>query len=337
MAKKNYNLELIRTVSFVMVILIHVTNYFCRAYGVVSKGEYLFSLLLNTVSRVSVPCFFMLSGVLLLGRTEEMRKNGERILRFFAVLVFWSLVYYFFNNYYRGTEVRLSDLFFKPAEQHLWYLYAMIPIYFVLPFFQIMCRGMNEKVDRAFWIVCSIAVLITFTSSFFGRQIYYDIPIMGDRVYAFYFFAGYYLNKYKKRLVGHGKLLLALSLAGITMTMVLTIMVSAVNGDHYERLLEYGCPPVIVSGITFFAYMLQLKGGEIQPKARAVKWMDMWCSCSFGIYLIHILFLDIYKQHMDAAALSVWVAVPALTVGLLLVSFVCIYSLRKTAVGRHIT
>ena len=33
MKRKNYNLELIRLISFVLVIVIHVTNYFCRAYG----------------------------------------------------------------------------------------------------------------------------------------------------------------------------------------------------------------------------------------------------------------------------------------------------------------
>ena len=55
MKKKNYNMELIRTVSFVMVIIIHVTNYFCRAYTEIGRGEYLFSLLLDTASRVSVP------------------------------------------------------------------------------------------------------------------------------------------------------------------------------------------------------------------------------------------------------------------------------------------
>ena len=38
MKGKNYNLELIRMVSFVLVIAIHVTNYFCRAYGKIPTG-----------------------------------------------------------------------------------------------------------------------------------------------------------------------------------------------------------------------------------------------------------------------------------------------------------
>ena len=33
MKEKNYNLELIRMISFIFVIVIHVSNYYCRAYG----------------------------------------------------------------------------------------------------------------------------------------------------------------------------------------------------------------------------------------------------------------------------------------------------------------
>ena len=51
MRTKDYNLELIRMASFVLVIAIHVSNYFCRAYGQISDGEYLFSLVIDTFAR----------------------------------------------------------------------------------------------------------------------------------------------------------------------------------------------------------------------------------------------------------------------------------------------
>ena len=74
MREKNYNIELIRTISFILVIVIHVTNYFCRAFGKINMGEYGFALILDTFARVSVPCFFMISGAMLLGRTESDQK-----------------------------------------------------------------------------------------------------------------------------------------------------------------------------------------------------------------------------------------------------------------------
>ena len=159
MKEKNYNLELVRMISFILVIVIHVTNYFCRAYGRIPQGEYLFSLALDTAARVSVPCFFMISGALLLGREEPLKKHGKRLLRFVCALAVWSAVYYFWNIYYMGSEYDLREILYEPAEAHLWYLYAMIPIYLVLPFFQVMCRHMDLKLEKAFLIVTTEAVL----------------------------------------------------------------------------------------------------------------------------------------------------------------------------------
>ena len=90
MKEKNYNLELIRMISFVLVIAIHVSNYFCRAYGEIPNSEYAFSLVVDTAARVSVPSFFMISGALLLGREETLKKHCRRILRFLSVLAEYS-------------------------------------------------------------------------------------------------------------------------------------------------------------------------------------------------------------------------------------------------------
>ena len=127
MKQKNYNIEIMRVAAFVMVIVIHVSNYFCRAYGTISNGEYIYSLVINSLARVSVPCFFMMSGALLLGRTESMSKNMKRVGRFLMVLVIWSIIYYLFNTYYSHQDTfGLSNFLEKPAEAHLWYLYASI-------------------------------------------------------------------------------------------------------------------------------------------------------------------------------------------------------------------
>ena len=97
-------------ISCIFVIVIHVTNYFCRAYGEITQSEYLFALLLDTLARVSVPCFFMISGALLLGREEPLKKHGERLLRFLIALVVWSVVYYIWNRAFMKTEYDLKEI-----------------------------------------------------------------------------------------------------------------------------------------------------------------------------------------------------------------------------------
>lgn len=337
MKEKNYNIELIRVISFILVIVIHVTNYFCRAYGKISDAEYWFALILDTFARVSVPCFFMISGALLLGREEPVQKNWQRLSRFCGVLVFWSLVYYVHNVFYMGTPVELEKILYVPTEPHLWYLYAMIPIYLVLPFFQILCRGMDTTLVKIFLGIGSAAIFVTYLLSFAHAELYYDIPLFGDRGYAYYFFLGYFLMKYKDSIrISSGKLT-AVFLGSNAANILLTGIETYRTGDHMERFLEYGCPLVVLSAAAFFLLMLRLGNGEVRLQERTRKWIDTWCSCSFGIYLIHILFLDNFKKYVKAYEVNVWLAVPCLTALLLLVSFACIYLIRKVPGGKKVT
>lgn len=337
MKEKNYNIELIRTISFVLVIVIHVTNYFCRAFGKINAGEYGFALVLDTLARVSVPCFFMISGAMLLGRKEPVSKNWNRLLRFLPPLFFWSIVYYLFNTYYMGSEFDLSEILYVPAEAHLWYLYAMLPIYLVLPFLQAMCRGMDDSLFRLLVILGTGVEIGMYVLSFFGIQPFYDVPLFGDRIYAYYFILGYILWKYKDSPRIHTRILWMIFIASNVINIGLTAWISVMTGEHMERILEYGCPLVILSSGAFFLLLIRAGKGKIQLSSRGKRWIDTWCSCSFGIYLIHILFLDNYKKHLEAEVVSAWIAIPGLTVSILLVSFICVYLIRKLPGGKSIT
>lgn len=337
MKEKNYNLELVRMVSFIMVIAIHVTNYFCRAYGEIPRGEYLFSLAINLAARVSVPCFFMITGALLIGRDEPVSKHIRRFVRYLSVLAVWSVVYYLWNRYYMGTSYDLKDIFHVPTEAHLWYLYAMIPIYLMLPFFQILCRHMSIKMERLFLVVTTGAVLFNFCLHMMGEEPYYDLPMIGDRAYAWYVLAGFYLYKYRKHIRLGQRTLILTSALGIGAAFGITCSVTISTGEHYEALMTYGCPFVIVASAAFFLFMLRLKGGHVRPGGRIKKAIDLFSGCSFGIYLIHILFLDNYKKYVEPWDISAWIAVPGLVAAITLASFACVWVIRKAPGGKKIT
>lgn len=337
MKEKNYNLELIRMVSFILVIVIHVTNYFCRAYGRIPQGEYIFSLVLDTVARLSVPCFFMISGALLLGREESLEKHGKRLLRFLIALAVWSAVYYFWNIFYMRSQYDVTHILYEPVEAHLWYLYAMIPIYLVLPFLQTMVRGMGINLEKAFLIVTTAAVAGYYLMWFMGQEPYYDLPLVGDRIYAYYLFLGYYIYKYRKHVKISQKILAGMCLLGLAAAFAVTLGVTVAQNDHYEGALAYANPFVALASAAFFLLMLRLGKGNIRLGERARKMIDLFCGCSFGIYLIHILFLDNYKKYVKAWEFSAWIAVPALIVGIAAASFVCVWVLRRFKIGRRIT
>ena len=337
MKEKNYNLELVRMVSFVLVIAIHVSNYFCRAFGEIPQGEYLFSLVIDTVARLSVPCFFMISGALLLGREEPLHKHVRRLIRFLTALIVWSVIYYLWNTFYMGTSYDLKEILYVPTEAHLWYLYAMIPIYLVLPFLQVMCRHMNLRLEQAFLVVTTGAVLMNYGLWLFGAEAYYDLPLVGDRIYAYYVFLGYYIYKYRRHIRLSQRTAMIICLISLAAAFGTTWGVTEMYGRHYEGVLTYACPFIALASAMFFLFMLRLGNAHIRPGERAKKVIDLFCGCSFGIYLIHILFLYNYKKYMEPYDLSAWIAVPGLIIVIAIVSFACIWIIRRTKIGRKIT
>ena len=107
------------------------------------------------------------------------------------------------------------------------------------------------------------------------------------------------------------------------------------DGELYDRLLEYGNPLLALAASMAFLMLVRLKKSEFNPSEQAKKWIDRFCGCSFGIYLIHIMFLDVYKRNIKPETFSAWIMIPVVSVGLVLLSFGCVWLIRKTKTGRR--
>lgn len=326
MKQKNYNIEMIRLFSFLMVIVIHITNYFCRAYGAISMGEYVFAFVLNSISRISVPCFFMISGSLLLGRTESFSKTMKRVARFAGVLLVWTFIFYIFNNYYTHQIWEWSQFWKTPAEAHLWYLYAIIPLYFVLAPCQRLLKNMSPMVGKILVIVLGLVCTYAFI---------YQIDL--HLQYVYFFVLGYVItqNIHCLRLKqGHW-------LAIFTTCNILNIIYGikkVLELDRYTGVVtQYRNPLIVLSSVSFFIYMMQFREGNVHLSEKVKKVVEICCSCSFGVYLVHIIFLDIFKQNFTAATFSAYVIIPVLTAVITLLSVSSIYFIRKNKLGRQIT
>lgn len=336
--KKNYNLETVRMVAFVMVIVIHVANYFCRGFEDITRGEYLCSVIFNVLSRVSVPCFFMLTGALLLGRHETVKKSMLRAGKFLVVLAVWSAVYYLFNTYYTHQDTfTLENFLKKPAEAHLWYLYVLIPVYFVMPFLQSLCRGLDEKGDLLLFIIGTVWTVGLYLMNYFDIGYYYSLPIFGGKSYIYYLFMGHLIQKYLSRLPGFSGAYFAGYLGTAAITVVITMLRSSRYGRHMDGFFAYGSPFIMLSSLCFFLAILKLRKGKLVPGERTRKVMDLVSPCTLGIYICHIFFLDLYKINASVTTVSSYIALPVLTVVITLLTFILVWILRLLPPGRKLT
>jgi len=190
--------------------------------------------------------------------------------------------------------------------------------------------------ERAFLAVITAAVLFNYISTFLDEKMYYSVPMVGDRIYSYYVFIGYYIYKYRKHVM-KGKMIPAgIFVVCMALNYGLTYAATLQDGEHYERLLEYGNPLLALAAAMAFLMLVRLKKSEFNPSEQAKKWIDRFCGCSFGIYLIHIMFLDVYKRNIKPETVSAWIMIPVVSVGLVLLSFGCVWLIRKTKTGRKI-
>ena len=309
-----------------MVIVIHVTNYFCRAYEKISFGEYIFVFSLNSISRISVPCFFMISGYLLLGREESVLKILKRVLCFSIVLLFWTFVYYIFNNYITQQAWNLKQFFRTPAEAHLWYLYEIIPLYLMLIPFQKIFKKLSIKTIKIMAIIIGIIFVYAYTNQI-------DVNIQ----YLCFFVSGHFISRIVNVLHLKQRDCLVIFLICNIINIIYGLMKTLALNRYAAIVTQYRNPLIVLGSISFFVYIIQYQDGNIQLSDRLLKLVKTCGSCSFGVYLIHIIFLDVYKQNFAATYFSAYIAVPILTLLFTVLSVGSVYLIRKTTFGRYIT
>src|SRR5512140_3161951 len=75
-----YWADLIRVLAIYLVVVIHTSGQLTNAWGKVPLSQWLIGDIYGGISRIGVPLFFMLSGYLLLPRSESLRSfYGKRM------------------------------------------------------------------------------------------------------------------------------------------------------------------------------------------------------------------------------------------------------------------
>lgn len=113
-------------------------------------------------SKTAVPLFLLVSGALLLEKSDTPEKSAQRLLRTGLVLFVFSTGYYFFYAWRKGTLLGLRDFLGKLLHGNItnafWYLYLYLAILCILPALQCMAKALDRRVLQ--WIlVLSVGVL----------------------------------------------------------------------------------------------------------------------------------------------------------------------------------
>lgn len=316
--EKNDNMDFLRAMACVMVVCIHVTNYYSRGYGEISNASYIFSIIVNGVCRLAVPLFFMISGFLLLPEVLTIKKSIRRAFRTFCVLVLWSGIYYIWNLFYRNRGYDFIQSFEEPVKKHLWFLYAILGMYVALPFLQCMMKNMPDLLMRYFALLWFGFMALDFVTALLNMEITYEVPLVGGSCYLGYFIMGFIISHTTKKVKISKWVCYTGAMLCIGVIVFATYVGTIEAGEHNEVFFEYRNVLIAIAASLIFYDASQ--NGTYVFKERTKKIVSLLARHSFTIYLCHVLFLDIVKLEFYPREVSAWIGIPVYTMAIFVAS-----------------
>lgn len=234
-----------------------------------------------------------------------------------------------------NAETLLSgfyEIFSGTSWSHVWYLYLMIGIYLLLPFYHKIASNSTAGELRYLMIVYVIFLSLVPVLKTFGISVGFYICV--SAIYPFYLFCGYALRQGVWRVNrGLGLLFLLIGTAAVVLFTVLKE-----NGTVKAAGVFYGYSSIFVilqsvGVFTLFGCAADKTGAPRKEKSPGVfgKFVLEIDKCSFGIYLIHMIFVRGILKHTKLhpyGAGSPFVLI-GLTLGIFLVSFILTWILKK--------
>jgi surface polysaccharide O-acyltransferase-like enzyme len=128
-----------KALAIYLVIVYHIgttqENLIGHAADEKSYSRYFF----HGFAAIGVPLFFLINGFLVLNREVQLRKHIAKTLRLYALTLIWSLITLIClalidgDRYYAAEFVRSVFLLKHGENNHLWFLFALVGIYLLLP------------------------------------------------------------------------------------------------------------------------------------------------------------------------------------------------------------
>lgn len=306
MDKKYYPyIDTIRIISMFGIIILHSASYGLRAYYY-SKTWWTLNII-TSLFTCAVPLFFMISGALLLSgdKTDDLGiMLKKRLPRLAVPLLFWSLAciardyYYIHKNLHTFEPAELwktvVGIISAPAAVHLWFMYALIPLYLIAPFLRkIIPHKALVKYLLVLWIT-GCAIKTAYNAAPQQLKMYFDISLFNKLNYidgfVGYFVLGYCLHTGSLRLKSRHALPLALIL---TLVIALgTYYATYRSGEYSEIFKSY--TSIWVIALSAVLYLLALNIRDIpQVLKKPAAYIS---SLSMGIYMSGNFFLGIMRQ-----------------------------------------
>ena len=273
-------IDIIRILAFIFIVLLHTVN--------IQYGINIWILLYGVIS-IGVNLFIMISGYLLLDKSEKMSVFFKKRIRgVFPLFIFFNIVYIFVNKVKIMPVLQGKEI----VAPHFWYIYMILGLYFITPWLQKVLKFAKKEtfIILVLWFLCSILN---------PHLIKFDLPRIPFSHFPITEFIGYYIlgyyikvdrNKIKKVPFS---IIIIIYLIGFFISAISTKYVLLKTGNRISDFFDKNSLGTFFMTVSFFTFFIKF---DFKNRNEIVK---IIANSTYFAFLVHLLVLKIVVKFSD--------------------------------------
>lgn len=284
--KKNYGIELLRIISMIMVVILHIlgkNNLLWNNIIEVNSSKYFLVWLLEIACLCAVNCYALISGFVGI----NAKYSYKRLIYIWLQVVFYSFGIYLIFCCCGWASFKKYDVlfyFFPVMHEHYWYVSAYFGLFFIIPILNIFIKNSSQFYQRM--IILLLVIIFSILPTIFNTDalnIKYGYHVLWLMI--LYLIGAYIKNnnlnlKYQKI---KWFLCYVLIVLFAFLTKYYCHLFSNFNTiKKYESfIIQYNSPLILLSSLALFMYFVNLK---LDNKGVIISFFS---KLTFAIYIIH--------------------------------------------------
>ncbi len=321
--------DLLRVIAIYMVMQIHTGEFeYIANDGTVlhTSGAWAVGWT-NSLLRVCVPLFVMISGFFLFPIEDERRFFRKRFTRVLIPFVVWCVVYAFYD-YARGLATLRTTLLhvaripvnYGTEVGHLWFVYMLMGIYLIAPVLSPWMVSASRRSMELFLALWGMTLLLPFIHLYFPEvwgECYWNAT---PTLYYFTGFIGYVVAAvYIKRFV----MAASLRVDCVAVAMVVVGYACTAGGFLYRlgrvnevKSLEltWNFTSLNVAVMTVGLFLLFRNLQAARRGGTAWRLIDDLSRMSYGMYLAHIIVLGLVHTWLAPMLPQAFLRIPTIAI-----------------------
>ena len=343
--------DLLRVIAIYMVMQIHTGEFeYISANGTVlhTAGSWAVGWT-NSLLRVCVPLFVMITGFFLFPVGDERKFFKKRFTRVLIPFVIWCSVYAFY--YYGQGTISLQTALLNIAKipvnygtevGHLWFVYMLMAIYLIAPVFSPWIVSASRRSMELFLVLWAVTLTLPFIHLFFSAvwgECYWNAT---PTLYYFSGFMGYaVLAAYIKRFwMAPSSRIDALAIGMVVVGYAATAGGFLYQLRYQEQVrnleLTWNFTTLNVAVMTAGLFLLFRNIHANRSNSRGWRVIDDMSRMSYGMYLAHIIVLNAVHAHLAPMLGNAFLRIPAIALTTFVITYLGVKLISLLPASKYI-